>query len=186
MLDRLFDFILNFLGLFKFWAMLYPYEYGIILTLGKTRRKNYLKGAGGFYFILPFNIEEMHPARTDIQTYIMQPQTLMCKDQVMVTVKMACVWQLENVEYFLLKLADDEQAMYTQCYCALAELVRESNSIELLTEDWNKKLWARVRDRAKKYGVKMLEFELIEFSKTDVSMRLYNEPTQTAAIGVTI
>ena len=132
-------------------------------------------GPGGFVWLLPFSIETFATARTDLQTYILQPQTLTTKDGVVITAKMGCVWQLEDVEMFLLQIADDEQAMYTQCYCALAEMIQEATIEEILTEKWRDKLWNRVKSRAKRYGVKMVQFELVEFAVTNHTIRLYNE-----------
>jgi SPFH domain/Band 7 family protein len=174
MFDRFLTFITDFIASFQFWWFMDPYEYGIILSGGKVRRKHYLKGPGGFGFLIPI-WEKIAVARTDIHTNIMQPQSLITKDEIRITLKMACVWELSNVEMFLLRIADDEKVMLTQCYCAISEFVRLSEWKELLTKEWHQKLWNRVKLRAERYGVKMLEFELIELTKMDYAIRVFQE-----------
>lgn len=181
MLDRLIDFLIQFMEMFKFWDVNLPYHESVVLRLGKFNR---MCGTG-FVWLLPFYIDRNHKARKDINSNIFTAQSLLTNDSVAVTLKMACVWRLKDAKKFLLEIADDEQTMYAQAMCTLAEMVRASTFNQLLTKDWHKKLCDRVEKRCANFGIEMMEFEVIELVKVDLTLRLYNELGNTSNPAIT-
>lgn len=180
MLDRLIDLLINFLELFKFWDINLPYHQSVILRFGKFNREH----GPGLVWLLPFHFDRNHQARMDINSNIFAAQSMMSFDGQAVTAKMGCVWRLVDAKKFLLEIADDEDVMYTQTMCTLAEIVRKSQYDQLLTKEWHKKLDEQVKKRAGNFGIEIIEFEVIELVKVDFTLRLYNELDQAKSHAV--
>lgn len=170
MLDRLIDVLLTIINYIKPLDINLPFEESIVFRLGKVHRQR----GQGVVWLIPA-IDQNHKARKDIKSHILHAQAMLTEDGTPITIRMGCIWRLVDVRKFLLEIQDDDDTLYTQAMCTLAELIRKAKYDELLTKEWHTKLYTTIKRRLAGYGIEVIEFEIIELVKTRLAIRLYND-----------
>jgi regulator of protease activity HflC (stomatin/prohibitin superfamily) len=162
MFDKLVDLLIQFLGLFRFWTIIKDWEMGIMLRLGRFHRM----ADPGFHWRWPFNIEECYYAPVNMMTRIVGPQSLTTKDGVSLIISVVITEQIEDVKKFLVT-ANHGRSIVEDCtYGAVATVVHDKTWRELEEMDLARTLEITVRRQAKKYGVDIVQLQLVDFTRS--------------------
>jgi regulator of protease activity HflC (stomatin/prohibitin superfamily) len=167
MFDKLIDLIIQFIELFRFWCVILQYEGGIILRLGKFHRML----TPGFHWMWPFNIEMMHYTDVNMYTRIVGPQSLTTQDDKSLIVSVVITMQVEDVKKFILDCVHGHSVVEDATYGAVATLIHSLTWDQIMQADVARQLEIIVRRQAKKYGVNILQLQLVDLSRSK-SLRL--------------
>lgn len=154
MLDRLFDFIHDFLGLFQFWVIIDEYERGVVKTLGVRRRKNPVL-VGGFHFVWPLGIDEVLVDNVVPCVDEFDEQSLTTKDGKAITMNAVVMWSISDIQKILFDVEDADSALEEGTCGIIGELVEETNWSEVHSQKFRRTVEKRVRSRVKKWGIKI-------------------------------
>lgn len=163
MFDRLVDFIIQFLDLFRFFTVVPCYAGGVMLRLGKFNRML----LPGFHWKWPFRIEEALSTNVVPETMPVGPQSLTTKDGTSVVISTVVTFSIVDVKTFLLGIEGAGQVIEDATYGIVAQFVM-SHGWEELREglDMANELTKAVRRHAKKYGVDVLTVQIADFTRS--------------------
>lgn len=167
MFDKLVDLIINFISLFKFFRVVRDFEGGIILRLGRFHRM----ATPGFHWVWPFNVEELFYANTNMLTRVVGPQSLTTRDDTSVVISVVITEKIEDVKKFLIDVTNGHSVIEDATFGAVATLIHNLTWDELRAGDIAHQLEISVRRQARKYGVDIIQLQLVDFTKTK-SLRL--------------
>jgi regulator of protease activity HflC (stomatin/prohibitin superfamily) len=173
MFDKLVDLLVQFIHLFKFWVILTEWEEGFILRWGKFNR---MVGPG-FHWRLPFNIDNTYYASNNMMTRIVGPQSLTTKDDVSLIVSVVITERVEDVKKFIMECTHGRSIIEDSTYGAVATIIHDRTWNELREIDLARQLEITVRRQAKKYGVDIIQLQLVDFTKSK-SLRLMQSHTE--------
>lgn len=125
---RIFDTIMKFLNMFRFWVVLNVYEKGIILRLGEFHK---VVGPG-IHWRLPFNIDTLCWQNVRQQTTDSWEMSLTCKDGVNLTVSFDMVFEVFDVEKVILTVHEWQKVAYTTGKIVLAQIIESKRYQETL------------------------------------------------------
>ena len=178
MFDKVIDFLIDCISIFKFWEVLEEYQQGVVLTLGRPR-SGWYNGwrepvvGPGFYLVLPFYIEAILTDNVMVESNVLPSQTLQTADGLQVTVKAAVLWRINNIKTILLKVNGGDKTIHDAVACTIADLVRVSTWAEINTAGWHVSLQDACHRSAVKYGLEVVKLALVDLVRTDLSLRLY-------------
>jgi len=151
MFDKLIDLIIEFLGLFQFWAVVDTYEKGVVLRLGKYNRIL----NQGFHFIMPFYIEVV----------LIDNQTLETKNEINIVVSTNVLWEIKDIRIFLTKIEDAESIIEGVVFGEIAELITHTNYVDIMTEKSMNILLANCRIKCRVFGVSINSLTFRDFAE---------------------
>ena len=93
MFDKVIEFLISIIELFRFFYVIREWEKGITLRFGHWRGKVMQKG---LHFILPFAIDEVHTIRIIPTVTELDPQTIVTKDKVVIVTQALVKYQVEK------------------------------------------------------------------------------------------
>lgn len=169
MFDKLVDFLLNIIGIFKFWEVLtFPY-YGVIFRLGKPHRdvgpEDGVRGTG-LHFRWPFYMEELFEADCFEESVASIPLALTTLDAKKVSVRGVIWYQIlpEKVRIFITTLGEEKQALRNALNASICDVVEKSTLAELIdfTDAREQAVLDGIRKRMNKYGYKFFRFDFAE------------------------
>ena len=108
MFDKLIDFFISIIELFKFFWVIRQWEAGIILRLGRYTGKVL---SPGFHIIWPFAIDEVHTISIIPDVTKLEPQTIVMKDKSVVVVQAIVKYQVNNPEVCLVEVGNELDAV---------------------------------------------------------------------------
>lgn len=158
MLDKLIDFIIQFIDLFRFWCVLPPEQQGFIRRFGVPTRD--LKP--GLNFLLPFNIETY--TRVDIRQWsdVLPPQSLRTKDGVDVVVRLMVAYQVADPRTFVLEVFDATNNIQDLAMGTLGSAVTRARSADVFSGAVLEKVRDRIIRAAAKWGIEVLKVQLTD------------------------
>ena len=170
-LERVIDWVEDFIGLFKCWAILDEYERGIRLTWGIRRdwlgRKPEL--GPGFHFIIPFGVEEVLVDNIVPRPETLNTLTLTTEDGKTVAITPVVSWSIVDMVKFTLEVEDGENIFDLAVDAQIAQAVAEAELEFIYAEDF----WLEVRKASrricKRYGVRLEELSYSELYETEVA-----------------
>ncbi len=178
----MFDSFLHFLTTFREfltpWTIVNCYEKGVLLRNGKQKaclcHKGVLVLEPGWHWIFPLGIDEVLTETVVLNTTHCGAQSLTTKDGVSVVVNAMVIYEIADIETYLLKV-EGRGGFMTDCvYAGVSEHVINTDFADLLGDKSYRALRALVRRSAKRYGV---EVEAVKFA--DVvkarSLRLWQQ-----------
>src|SRR5271157_1147799 len=115
--------------LLVFVRVIYDYQKGIVLTLGKFSG---LRGSG-LQIIIPF-IQEMRVADLRIQTIDIPKQEVLSKDNVSALINAVVYYKIVNPETALFSVQDYAMAVYQHSQTAIRDVVGSRTLDQLLTD----------------------------------------------------
>jgi regulator of protease activity HflC (stomatin/prohibitin superfamily) len=174
MFDKLVDLIVQFIELFRFWCVLLEYEGGVMFRLGRFHRML----PPGFHWMFPFNIETMNYTDTNMYTRVVGPQSLTTRDDVSLIVTVVITAQVEDVKKFIIDCVHGHSIIEDATYGAVATLLHSMSWPQIMESDIARALEIIVRRQAKKYGVNILQLQLVDLTRSK-SLRLM-QPYQEA------
>lgn len=166
MLDRLIDFVVQFLYLFRFGVVVDQYEVGVILRLGKLRK---VLGPG-FHWMLPFAIESVLtdrsvPTATDLP---MQFLVLACGK--VVAVGPVVTFRTNDAVKFLLESDDAESALRDSARGTVREVLSCMTWKQLVSDPKGVEeiLTRAVRKMAWRWGIEVTRVALSDLAPARV------------------
>lgn len=177
MFERLIDLVIDFLGLFKFFAVLDEYEQGVVLTWGRPRNRRFLGLFGshllgpGFHWVWPFGIEKVLSDNVVPTTKNLEPQSLTTRDGVGIVVSAAITWKIKNIRKMLLEVENPDEALQDSTYGAIGQIVESSTWAEICQPEFSENLAKAIRRKAFRWGIEVDEVYIVDKTKS-LSLRL--------------
>lgn len=156
MLDKLLDLVVQFLELFKFWHVVYPYKRGLVLRLGKLHRKLDC----GFHWIIPLGIDYVLEAHVVPTTHSLGNESVTTKDGRAVGFHAVVTYRVKDPEKALLEVEDEAHAVRDACAGEIGRVLREATWDEIQQPEIVDKLTAAARKRGFRYGVEIMSVQL--------------------------
>lgn len=161
MIDRLVDFIISILYLFRFYTILAPYQKGVKIRFGKFNKAL----EPGPVFFLPFKLDQVLIENAVTETLNTSPQSLTTKDGVGVVISSVVTFNIEDIKTFLLCVEGRNNVVEDCTYGAISSFILSRTWPELQTMDLANEISKVVRRSAKKYGVEIVSVQLSDFSR---------------------
>lgn len=171
MIDKLIEFIRDFIGLFRFFEVVDPYQRGVQLRLGTFKRVL----EPGFYFILPFGIDRVMTENVVTETMTTLPQSLTTKDGQAVVVSLVVTFRISDVKVFLLEVEGRNAVIGDIAYGATANFIMSRTWEELASCTLDKDLSKTIRAATKRYGVEIVQVQPSDFQRCR-SLRIVGRP----------
>lgn len=156
MLDKLIDFLIQCIELFRFWVVIHPYEGGVLLRLGKFRKVLDC----GFHWMLPFGIDKDITEHVVPTTHSLGDESTISKDGKLIGFHAVVTYKIRDIQKALLDVEDVKHAIYDACCGEIGRVMRESTWEEMLSEDILEKLTAACRKRGFRYGIEVMSVQL--------------------------
>lgn len=168
-LTKLVDALFGALDLFRFWVVLYEYERGLILRLGRFHREL----GPGWHWRAPFRIEELRFVTVRKQTSASWEQTLTTADGVTITLAFDYMIEVCDVRSVLLQVDDWVRVAYNTTKMTLARSVERATIADLLGGDFSSSASAAAAAALAGHGIKLVDFALTDRCRSRV-YRLFN------------
>ena len=172
MFNRLIDFLIGWLELFRFWVIIDQMEEGLIFTLGRdTRQIGPRNGLfhTGLHPKAPFGIEEAISHTVQWEWENLALQAVMTKDGVRVSVEGTFEYRIrrEKIRTFIVDLGDEEQVMVGAFGAAIQGVVERHTFVHLqeLGDVMGESILTEARKHLNDYGFQLRKFRWVQ--KTD-------------------
>lgn len=156
MLDKLIDFVIQCIELFKFWIVVHPYEAGVLMRLGKFRKVIEC----GFHWMLPFGIDHAVTEHIVPTTHSLGDESTVSKCGKSVGFHAVVTYKVRDIQKALLDVEDVNHAVRDACSGEIGRVMREATWEEMLAEDILEKLTAACRKRGFRYGIEVMYVQL--------------------------
>lgn len=142
--------------------MIRPYERGVHIRRGKLKRVC----KPGWYFKLPFELDEIHKVNVVSTTSNLKTQVVTTKDGYTLVVGVVIRWRVreEAVARLILDLEDYEDVLADVSYGMVAKVFLETDFGEIEMDVLQKRILEQVRRRVGKFG-----FDVEDLFITDIS-----------------
>lgn len=171
MFDRFFDFLQKIKDLLVCFKVVDEYELGIVLRLGKYHRTL----QPGFHWILPLAIDRVITSPKTIRTDLLDPQSLMTKDGVEVSVRGIITWKVRDMRIALLQVDQYFDIVRDLFYGAITEYILNTDYHKGFGINLGAHLTEVCGKNAEEMGVELIRVQLMEFVKTN-TLRLLQSP----------
>jgi len=168
MFDKLIDFLISIIELFRFFWVIREWEEGIILRLGKYTGKIMKPG---FHFIWPFAIDEVHTINILRDVVELEPQTIVMVDKVVVVTQAIISFQVINSETCLVKVGNELNALQEFTQGAIHAVISNSNYSDANVKDLEKLIIKEARKEISDWGIKIHSITIKSFGRM-TSIRL--------------
>lgn len=152
-MQTLLDYLLGTLGYFKFWHVMYEYEEGIVMRLGKYN--HHMKP--GVNYIIPFNVDEPSADSVLVDTEEYEVQSIDTGDGESVAFVLVITWSVNDIKLFNLATEDSTGVMRNMVCAKVAGWVAYTNYAEVFSEDFWKERTKEARRLCKPYGIYIKE-----------------------------
>lgn len=160
MLDKLIEFILSILKIFQFFDVVYVWQRGLVLRLGKFHREV----GPGLVWLLPCYIDQLQVENVVMETLPVGPQSLMTKDRKNLVFGTVVSFSIEDTKKFLLEVEGRNEFIQDSTYGIQAKFIMDRTLEELLNCDLENEISKIVRRRAKDWGVAINRVQISDFS----------------------
>lgn len=162
MFDLLIQTILEFIGLFKFWVVVNPYEKAVRIRLGT----GVTVFEPGFHWHLPFGIDHLISEHITPTTHSLGDESMITKDGKSCGFHAVVTYQVNDIVKCTLKVSDADHAVRESCAGEIGRVLRESTWSEIIGEEGDilDKLTKACRARGWKWGIEILSVQLAGLS----------------------
>lgn len=168
MFDKLIDFLISIIELFRFFWVIRQWEEGVILRFGKYTGK-ILKP--GLHFIWPLAIDEVHTINMLPDVVELEPQTIVTKDRVVVVTQAIVNFQVIDSETCLTKVGNELNALQEFTQGAIHTVISGVNYNEAVVKELEKAIIKEARKEVNDWGIKMHSVTIKSFGRM-TSIRL--------------
>ncbi len=168
MFDKIIDFLISIIELFRFFYVIRQWERGIILRFGKWTN---VILQPGYHFIWPLAIDEVHTI--DIIPYVteLDPQTVVMKDKIVIVIQALVKWEVIKPEVCLIEVANENDAVKEFTQGAIHSVLAEALYSTAEIKDIEKKVKEVARKEVGNWGIKIHSVVIKSFGKMN-SLRL--------------
>jgi regulator of protease activity HflC (stomatin/prohibitin superfamily) len=156
--DKILEFVLGILDLFRFWAIIMPYERGIVLRLGKFNREL----CPGMHWLIPLGVDHLLHDNVVPRTLRLEPQSLVTSDGHSVSVTGVVTLRIAYIQKAILEVESVSHAIVDCCTAVIAERVTSSKREELHTEPFREQLKKECRKEGWAYGLEIQKAALAD------------------------
>jgi regulator of protease activity HflC (stomatin/prohibitin superfamily) len=168
MFDKLIDFLISIIELFRFFFVVRQWEEGVMLIFGKYTGKIIKPG---FHFMWPLAISEVHTIGMLPDVVELEPQTIATKDKIVVVVQALVKYQVNDSETCLLKVGNEQDALKEFTQGAIHTVVNNCLYNEVNIKELEKQIIKEARKEVNDWGIKMHSVTIKSFGKM-TSIRL--------------
>lgn len=168
MLDRLFDFLLQFLGLFRFWAVIDSFDQGVLLRFGRVRRTL----EPGFHWVWPLAIDEVLRDCVEPRSVRLPEQSLTTQDGVSVVLTAVVDWQIEDIRPALTRVENLDASVESAVAGMIGDQVAATDWEQMQGDEFFEGLAKAARTRTTPWGVWVIRVQLADLTVAR-SMRLW-------------
>jgi regulator of protease activity HflC (stomatin/prohibitin superfamily) len=155
-LDRLVDFLIQFVSLAKFWEVVNQYEQGVLLRLGKfVRVLN-----PGLHFVFPLAIDYVHKEVVVMRTQTLGSVSTTTTDGKQVGFEVIVTHKINDIETAVLKVDQVEDAIKDACAGTVGQFLSACSWADMSVPETMDKLTAACRKRGWKYGIEVMSVQL--------------------------
>ena len=178
MLDKLIDLLISALKLFQFWVVIYPYERGILLRLGKYN----VTLEPGFHWCMPMKIDRVITADIVTRTLRLGAQSLVTKDQKPVVLNTVVTCEILDVKKALLDVHSIEHVIDDSCSGFVAAFVADHDLgyIVKCCAIPDKKLLCSCQKQAGEYGIGVMKVQFTDVTPSR-TFRMLNSTVEAAS-----
>jgi regulator of protease activity HflC (stomatin/prohibitin superfamily) len=167
MFDKLIDFLISIIELFRFFWVIRQWEEGIVLRFGK-----YTKNIGpGFHFIYPLTIDEVHTINIVPDVVELEPQTIVMQDKAVIVIQAIVKYQVTNSKICLVEVGSELDALKQFTQGAIHTIVSGVNYNDANVVELEKMIMKEARFEVSKWGIKIHDVTIKSFGKMN-SLRL--------------
>lgn len=174
MIDKLIEFIISVLEIFKCWEIIDHYDRGVRLRFGKQHKGEL---DPGLHWKWPFYIDSILTIMVKATTMPLKEQTVTTLDGTVVVVKAVIKYEIKDAVKILLEVNDAVDAVADMTQGIIREQIIERNYDTCNNTEFGKEITMKARREAEKWGVKIQSVTLTDFGKM-TSIRLLNTPVQ--------
>lgn len=169
MIDRLVDFLLNFIDQLLPIQIIKQYQKGVLLRFGKY--KKILNP--GLHFKIPFfdSIDDYVIVTT---TLTLPVQSIVTKDGKSVVIKGQVKYKVQDLVIFAIEVYDAVDALSDMTCGIIFDKIKNRTYKETQEQDLNKLITTDVKKEAKKWGIFVEKVTITDYSEM-TSLRLFNE-----------
>lgn len=165
MLDRLVDFLLQVIGVFRFFEVLDEYQEGVMLRLGRFR-----KTVGpGIHWLIPLYIDRILTHSIAIDTISLTERSITTSDGVTVLCGCTITYRVKNIKVFLLEVDGAQAALVDSAAGTLRAVIGSSRWEELSHKEGAEKAEEELKDGIKKiardFGIEVKRAVFSELAK---------------------
>lgn len=169
-MEKLIDFILSCIGLFKFWFVIRQWEKGIVLTFGTWTGKTY---SHGVYFMWPFCIDEVHTIDIIPTVAELDSQTIVTSDKTVVVVQALIKYEVVKPEICLIDVANETDAVKEFTQGAIHSVIVDIDYKTANVKEIEKRVKELAQKEINKWGIKVHSVVIKSFGKMS-TIRLMN------------
>jgi regulator of protease activity HflC (stomatin/prohibitin superfamily) len=168
MLDRLIDFLLSILGLFRFWYIMPPEHAGFVRRFGIPVRDM----RPGVHFLAPFGIETTSSVDLRLWADVLPAQSLRTTDGVEFVVRLMVSYRVEDPKKFFLKVFDATNNVQDIAAGTLGSALGRACAADVDSGKVLRKVRAALTTAAKHWGVSIERVQFADCTRAS-SYRLF-------------
>jgi len=170
MLERLVEFIIDILGAFVFWAILQPYERGVLIRLGSFKRTL----GPGIHWVIPFYIDNVETDNVVPTTSNLLAQSLQTRDGVAVVVSVVITYAIRDIKKVLLEVENADDVLADSTYALVGRAISNSNYDDICRPEFAESIFKEIRRAAFSWGIEVRNIGFADLAKAK-SLRLWME-----------
>lgn len=155
MFDRLIDLLVQFIELFKFWAVIDPYEEALVLRLGKLHRHLLC----GWHWVIPMGIDRVIDEHIVPAVHVLENESVTTRDGKTISFRAVVTYRVRDIKKLLLEVEDGNHAVVDACAGEVARVLRESTWEEINHPEILDTVTAAARKRGFKFGVEIMSIQ---------------------------
>lgn len=160
-LETLINWVLRVYQWFIFWEILLDFQRGVVLRLGRYHRP----AEPGWNWRLPFGLEGVLACNVVPTTTDLPPQAIVTKDGETALVEVVIMWGISSPRRFLLEIEDAISVLSDAGAGTIHDVASGLTWEELNNPDVDVFLTQEVKERAKKWGMRVMSVQIISLSR---------------------
>jgi len=156
MLDKLVDFLLQFVHAFRFWFVVREYRRGVLLRLGKFHKVL----EPGLHWIYPFFIDQVLTDVVAIRTHNLGALAITTTDGKQAGFEAVVTYKIKDIQTAILKVAYVDDAIKDACLGTIGTTLVGYNWDALIQVETLATLTKACRANGWKYGIEILSVQL--------------------------
>ena len=161
-MDKVIEFIISVIDIFRFWHIIQPYESGVRVRLGKSNRK-LLKG--GFHWKLPFNVDEIATIWHVPSVKELGAQTVITKDEKSISLQAVVKYEIDDPVISLLDVGNEVEAVAELTQGIIRKVIIDTEFALVNNGTVEKEITAKARTEAVKWGIKIISVTIKSLGK---------------------
>lgn len=167
MLDRLFDFLREFITLFRFAVVVDVFEQGVILRFGRLHK---VLVEPGFYWLIPFGVDRPITENAALEARNLPAQSLTLRCGTSVLAAPVISYRMADPVKFIVEVDDADSAITDVARGTIREVLCQMTWDEITATDSPvlDQMTKAVRKEARRFGIEVTRVTLADLAKVRV------------------